>query len=265
MALFRLSAVPLFLLFLAGGALMLAAWAGPVAGDRKLLLWNAGETMLVLGGIGFSVVLWGGMYLSVVEGSRGMPGLRVVEEPTMWPEPAAAYEAMRRSLSDLGFRHEGWFSLDDFDGTHVSAWTRAGRAAFVLCYPPAGLVRLRIVRKFSDGAILVSSTRLNDLCYPPPPGVYVQVRYGAAAEELWAWHLEGEEVFPQAAGPADDPPGEPKDLYVEVTGRWGRHWRSDPTWLLAVEPVEECWRMYRLSGMPVREQIERGWAPSMTR
>jgi hypothetical protein len=46
---------------------------------------------------------------------------------------------------------------------------------------------------------------------------------------------------------------------VAVAARWAGHRRRDPTWLLAVEPVEECWRMYHLSGMPLRQQFERGW------
>lgn len=231
----------------------------PAAAWRKQLLWDAGTSILALGFVLFIAVLWGGVYLVVVEASRGMPGMRAAEEPAMAPEPSAAMEAIGRSLSGLGFRHEGWFSLDDFDETHVSAWRHGDRAAvaFVLNYPLSGWFRLRIVRRFDDGSVLVSSTRLNDVACAPPPGVYVQVRYKATVEELWGWHLEGEKLFPAAGGNWP----EPKDLFIEVGGRWGRHKRSDPTWLLAVEPVEECWRMYRLNGMPVREQIERGWAP----
>lgn len=116
------------------------------------------------------------------------------------------------------------------------------------------MFRLRIVRRFTDGTILVSSTRLNDLAYPCPPGMYLQARHKATAEELCAWHLEAEKLFP-----AGDTRPLPKDLYVETSERRARHRRGDPTWMLAVEPVEECWRMCRLNGMPVKEQIERGW------
>jgi hypothetical protein len=262
MWLLRVSPVPLLLLCLAGGALMAAsAGADQEQGERKQLLWDAGTSLLAMGGVGFIAVLWGGVYLMVVEASRGMPGLRAVEEPTMAPEPTATMEALRRSLTGLGFRHDCWFSLDDFDETHVSAWRHSDRraVAFVLYYPVSGWFRLRVVRRFDDGSVLVSSTRLNDVACAPPPGVYVQARSRATAEELWAWHLEGEKLFP-----AGDSQPEPKELFVEVGARWGRHWRSDPTWLLAVEPVEECWRMYRLNAMPAREQIERGWAPRMT-
>jgi len=84
--------------------------------------------MLVLGGFLFLALLWGGVYLQVVEASRGMPGLRAAVEPAMKPEQAAELQALQRSLSGLGFRHDGWFSLDDFDETHVSAWKHGDRA-----------------------------------------------------------------------------------------------------------------------------------------
>jgi hypothetical protein len=90
------------------------------AGERKQLLWDVGYHLLVLGGVGFIALLWGGVYLQVVEASRGMPGLRAVEQPAMAPEPARKWEALKRALSGLGLRHDGWFSLDDFDETHVS-------------------------------------------------------------------------------------------------------------------------------------------------
>jgi hypothetical protein len=44
-----------------------------------------------------------------------------------------------------------------------------------------------------------------------------------------------------------------------VSSRWAGHRRRDRTWLLAVEPVEEFWRIYWLRGMPLRQQFERGW------
>src|SRR5262249_10817191 len=92
--------------------------------------------------------------------------------------------------------------------------------------------------------------------------MYVQARYRATAEELWAWHLEGEKAFP--ATPEYGARPEPKEVFVEVGGRWGRHQRSDPTWLLAVEPVGERWRLYHLHTMPVREQVARGGAANLT-
>jgi len=175
----------------------------------------------------------------------------------MKPEVAADWETLQRSLSGLGFRQTGWFSLDDFDETHISAWGReGGAAAFVIYAPMAGTFRLRIVSKFAGGAVLASSTRLTDLAYPPPPGVYYQVRNASTPEELWAWHREAEKLFPASDPLAPDPAA---GLYVEVSARWGRHRRNDPTWLFAVEPFEECWRMYRLNGLSVHEQIERGW------
>jgi hypothetical protein len=257
MRLLRLSPGPALLACVAGVVLMLVS-----PPDGKQFLWDAGSASLVLGGLLFVIILWGGVYLQVVEASRGMPGLRTVGEPAMTPERAAAWGALRQSLSGLGFRQDGWFSLDDFDETHVGAWHHGERpaVAFVLYIPASGALLLRFVRRFPGGAILVSSTRLTELSYPPPPRTYVQARKAATVEELWAWHLEGEKLFPFDRPPDDARPAGPKELYVEVSARWGRHRRSDPTWLLAVEPVMECWRMYRLCGMPVRQQVAQGWA-----
>src|SRR5262249_34820634 len=153
-----------------------ATTGGAGTGEWNQLLWGAGTSMLELGGVLFSTLLWGAVYLNVVEASRGMPGLRSVEEPTMAPEPAAKLRALNRALSGLGFRHDGWFSLDDFDETHVSAWRHDEHPAvgFVLYFPLSGAFRLRFVRRFPSGCVLSSSTRLTDLAYPPPPGVYVQ-------------------------------------------------------------------------------------------
>jgi len=225
----------------------------------KETLGEAGATVLLLDGVLVAVVLWGGVYLLVVEASRGMPGLRSVKEPAMTPERAGAWEAFRRSLSGLGFRHEEWFSLDDFDETHISAWEDGARGAFVLYYPMSGAFRLRIVRRFPSGGILVSSTRLNDLAYPPPQGLYVQARKAPTVEALWAWHLEGEALFPDHEAAGDPRVGGGRGLYIEVFARWAEHRRRDRTWLLAVEPFEECWRMYWLCGMPLQRQFDRGW------
>jgi hypothetical protein len=259
MGLLRLSIGPILLTCLAGGVLMFVSTL-PNGPERKKFLWDAGSTTLVVGVALFVVLLWGGVYLQVVEASRGLPGLRSIGEPAMKDEWAAKLRALQVALSGLGFRHDEWFSLDDFDETHVSAWRHEGRsaAAFVLYLPMAGTFLLRYVSRFPDGAVLVSSTRLTDLSCPPPPRTYVQVIKPATVEELWAWHLEGERLFPVSEPTTPDV--SPKELYVEVSTRWGRDRRSDPTWLLAVEPFEECWRMYRLSGMPIHKQIEQGWA-----
>src|SRR5436190_17908992 len=112
-----------------------------------------------------------------------MPGLRTVGQPAMKPEEAAAWEAWQRSLSALGFRPDGWFSLDDFDEMHVSAWRHEDRpvAAFLLFAPAAGTFRLRFISKRAGETVLVSSTRVTELSYPPPSGVYLQVRRAATA------------------------------------------------------------------------------------
>ncbi|HJZ56536.1 MAG TPA: hypothetical protein VKE74_16340 [Gemmataceae bacterium] len=262
MRLLRSSPGPLLLLCAAGGVLMgFATTGGAGTGEWNQLLWGAGTSMLALGGVLFITLLWGAVYLNVVEASRGMPGLRSVEEPTMAPEPAAKLRALNRALSGLGFRHDGWFSLDDFDETHVSAWKHDSHpaAAFVLYFPMGGIFRLRFVRRFPNGGILVSSTRLTDLAIAPPQGLYVQARNKTSVEEFWAWHLEGESLFPIGPPEGDNPPAGPRELFVEVAARWARHRQRDRTWLLAVEPVEECWRIYWLRGMPLRRQFERGW------
>jgi hypothetical protein len=261
MRLLRSSPGPLLLLCLAGGALMVfAANGGPDAGGRNQFLWDAGTSMLALGGVLFVVILWGAVYLQVVEASRGMPGLRSVEEPALAPEPAAKLEALKQALSRLGFRHDEWFSLDDLDETHVSAWKHDEHpaVAFVLYFPVGGMFRLRFVRRFPNGGILVSSSRVVDLAVAPPQGLYVQARHKPSVEELWAWHLEGESLFPTGDPAGDARPG-PRELHVEVSARWAGHRRRDRTWLLAVEPVEECWRLFWLCGMPLRRQFERGW------
>jgi hypothetical protein len=264
MRLLRLSPAVMLLAFVAGVVLVVVSLGLPDSAEAdgwKHTIWDVGSTVLVLDGVLFVVVLWGGVYLLVVEASRGMPGLRPVEEPTMTPEGAATWKALQRSLSDLGFRQDEWFSLDDFDETHISAWQHDAypAALFVLYFPVSGAFRLRIVRRFPSGGILVSSTRVTDLAYAPPQGLYLQVRKAATVEQLWGWHREGETLFPDHAAPGAARPGGPRGLYVEVSARWAGHRRRDRTWLLAVEPVEECWRMYRLCGMPLRRQFDLGW------
>lgn len=250
MRLLRLSPGPIVLLLIAGAFLLATGFHG-----------TAGAALLALGACLFAAVLWGGVYLNVVEASRGHPGLRPVEEPTPAPDPAAEYEALKRSLAGLGFRPAGWFKLDDFDETHIGAWTHDAHAAvaFVMHIPAAGVFRLRFVRKFPNGGVLITSTRLTDLSYEPPQGLYLQMRHKCSVAELWAWHLEGESLFPPP--PVEGTSREaPRALFVGVAARWSGHRRRDRTWLLAVEPVEECWRMYWLCGVPLREQFERGWS-----
>jgi hypothetical protein len=255
----RASPLPVVLTCVAGGILMGAGASKGSEADGRLL-WEVGYHVLVLGGLLFVALLWGGVYLEVVEASRGMPGLKPVSEPEMKPEVADQLRALERSLSNLGFRREEWFCLDDFARTHVGAWQHESHpaAAFVLYYPDGEMFRLRFIRWFPSGGVLVSSTRLVDLACPPPEGVYLQVKKGASAEELWAWHLEAEALFPDA--PGDGGVGPPRELFVALFARWASHKRRDRTWLLAVEPFGECWRLYHLCGMPLEKQFELGWA-----
>ena len=242
--------------------LLLGSFAS--AGEQGQFFRDIGYHLLTLGGLLFVLVLWSGVYLEVVEESRGMPGLRSVGEPAMTPDVADELRRLEQCLSGLGFRHDGWFSLDDFGEMHVSAWQHETHpaAAFILHLPGSGAFRLRFVRRFPSGAILVSTSRLVDLGCPPPDGIYVQMRKGASVAELWAWHLAGESLFLDRDNPAPDNSkvGGPKELYVAVSTRWARHKRRDRTWLLAVEPFGECWRMYHLRGMPLARQFELGWA-----
>ncbi len=262
MGLLRVSALPLLFACLVGGVLMAASLGRHDAGTSEAL-WRAGCNLLALAGVLFIALLWGGVYLMVVEASRGMPGLRPVKEPPLSAEAAAEWRSLQAALSGLGFRPEGWFALDDFDQTHVSPWAHDVHpaAAFVQYSPSGGNFRLRFVRCFTSGGILISTTRLVDLSYPPPQGIYLQARKKASVAELWAWHLEAEALFPNAAGQAlsDPAPGRAQALFVEVAARSARHRRRDRTWLLAVEPFGECWRIYHLTGMPLARQFELGW------
>jgi hypothetical protein len=263
MQLLRVSALPLLFACLAGGALMTASLGPCYDPGTSQALWEAGGSLLAVAGVLLIALLWGGVYLQVVEASRGMPGLRSVPEPILLAEAAAQWRSLQAALYGLGFRPEGWFSLDDFDQTHVSPWAHEVRpaAAFVLYSPSGRTFRLRFVRRFPSGGILISTTRLLELAYLPPQGIYLQARKKASAADLWAWHLEAAALFPDAAGPApsDPAPGGAQALFVAVAARWARHRRRDRTWLLAVEPFGECWRIYHLTGMPLARQFELGW------
>jgi hypothetical protein len=262
MQVLRVSPVPIVLAFVAGVALM-GVSSGPSADEMGPVLWDVGYALVVLSVATFAAVLWCGVYLEVREAARGMPGLRSVGQPEMKPEVAANLREKEQSLSALGFRHDGWFSLDDFAVTHVSAWRHEthSTAAFILYFPVGGNFRLRFVRRFPSGGVLASTTRLTDLSYPPPEGMYLQMRKHASVDELLAWHREAESLFPGASSvPDDTPAGSPRDLFVAIGVRWANHWMRDRTWLLGVEPVGECWRMYHLCGMPLARQFELGWA-----
>jgi hypothetical protein len=241
----------------------MAASRGPHEAGISEAFWEAGCNLLALAVVLLIALLWGGVYLEVVEASQGMPGLRSVQEPTLSAEAAAEWRSLQAALYGLGFRPEGWFSLDNFDQTHVSPWAHEVHpaAAFVLYSPSGDNFRLRIVRRFPSGGILISSTKLVDLAYLPPQGIYLQARKKASAAELWAWHLEAESLFLDAAGrePSDPAPGGAQALFIEVWARWSRHRRRDRTWLLGVEPVGECWRIYHLTGMSLARQFELGW------
>jgi hypothetical protein len=50
------------------------------------------------------------------------------------------------------------------------------------------------------------------------------------------------------------------ELFLEVNFRFAWSVRSRRWWLLRLNPFRECWRMARLCGVSLREQIDTGWA-----
>ncbi len=238
----------------------------PAARALKLRFWAAGWWLLGAGAVTFLALLWATLYLEVREASRGLPGLRVVAAPVIPADRIARLELIERGphgLFGLGFCHAEWFTLNNFEQTHVSAWRHATlpEVAFVLYSPLHRNFRLRFVRHTADTRILVSSTRLGDQAYPPPPGTFIQVRWRGTPADLWAWHLAAEELFPVASPEVAAEAESPINVYAEVSGRFARHHRRGWFWLLSYEPCSELWRQFRLCGVSLRQQIERGWAP----
>jgi hypothetical protein len=239
----------------------------------------------------FFAVIWAVVCFQVVEGSRGLPVPEPIDGPKV-PRHAgngkAALDALQGGLAGLGFEPAGWFYLDNFAMLQVGAWRHcsAPAVAFVL-YEPGGAPRLRFVRRFPDGAVLVSSTRLTDLAPTLPGFLYVQVRKPCSPADLWSWHLEAETLFteqavsssgdervkraPEGFTPGLRPPScrvatspaggsDPMEVFLEVRLRWARHIRSRRLWPLRFNLFRECWLMYWLSGLSLRQQIAEGWA-----
>jgi hypothetical protein len=136
----------------------------------------------------------------------------------------------------------------------------------VLYLPVAGVVRLRIVRRFPDGWVLVTSSRQTDLSYWPSPNTYLQVRRGGTVADLWAWHLAAEELFPSRSVNSKAVVPSPIEVYVELARRNARDYQRVWLWFLRYDPVGELWRILRRRDVSVQRQIERGWAtdPTMT-
>ena len=74
---------------------MTAYAGGP---SRQPILWDVGTSILMFCGASIFVILWGGVYLQVVEASRGMPGLRVIDGTTMVALGIGAGDASRKVL-----------------------------------------------------------------------------------------------------------------------------------------------------------------------
>jgi hypothetical protein len=268
----------------------------PTARARRVAFLWAGGGLLGLSAALFIACPWAGVYIQVMEGSRGLPRPEPIDSPLSTPNrsvPTAALTELQfgpNGLAALGFEPAGWFFRDVFGRMRIGAWRHSSRpeVAFIM-FQRGGDARLRIVRRFADGAILLTSTRLLDLACPPPASVYVQVRKTRSAAELWAWHLEAEALFAEKAAPSragderitrspgdftpsrDGAPssradglagGEraPMEVFMEIVVRWAWFHRAQRLWLLRLNPFRECWRMYWLSGMSLKQQIEEGWA-----
>ena len=100
----------------------------------------------------------------------------------------------------------------------------------------------------------------------PPEYTYLQMRRPCTAEVLWAWHLDAETLFPARSRYAGEVAPTPIDLYTEMSRRVARRHRRHWFWILRYDPFGEAWRMFRMRGASVREQIDRGLAidPAMT-
>jgi hypothetical protein len=302
-----LRATPLILLFgcAAGGVLVIvsASLADTGSQDARHALWWAGVGLLGACGVLFVAFPWAALYVQVMESSRGLPLPQPIDPPPLTPAagiPVADLAELQigpNGLVGLGFDLVGWFYLDNFAGLRIAAWRHCSHpaVAFVL-FQPGGAPRLRIVRRFGDGAILMTSNRLTDLAVGPPASTYVQVRKTRSAAELWSWHLEAEALFAEQAtalrpgderitrSPGDFAPGrggaprlwvdgrtgggsEAMELFMEIVVRFAWLKRSRARWLLGVNPLGECWRMYWLCGLSLKQQIEDGWtvAPEVRR
>jgi hypothetical protein len=279
-----------------GGLVLIASCFTPDAGVPSGVahapepgLWWAGIGLLGVCGALFVAFPWAAVYVQVMEASRGLPVPQPINNPTLRPGtgvPAAELAELQfgpNGLSGLGFQPAGWFYLDNFAGMRIGAWRHPSHpaVAFVM-FQLGGNARLRIIRHFEDGTMLMTSTRLVDVAVIPPASTYVQMRKTRSAAQLWSWHLDAEALFPQQAGatrPGDEhitsSPGDFADGgasvvaeggpdlmagYREVTSRWGWFHRGRRLWLLQLNPFRECWRMYWLCGISLKQQIDDGWA-----
>jgi hypothetical protein len=86
------------------------------------------------------------------------------------------------------------------------------------------------------------------------------MRRPCTAEVLWAWHLDAEALFPARSRNAAEVAATPIDLYTEMSRRVARRHRRHWFWILRYDPFGEAWRIFRMRGVSVREQIDRGLA-----
>src|SRR5262249_18512034 len=151
-------------------------------------------------------------------------------------------------------------------------------AVAFLLFEPVLPARLRIVRRFNSGVILVTSNRLLDLAPDPPASLYVQMLRTHSAAQLWSWHLQAEGLFADEASPSppeheritrspgDFLPGragapslqadvggpkgrDPMEVFMEIVVRFSWRHRARRLWLLRLNPFREYWRLYALRGL----------------
>jgi hypothetical protein len=261
MRILRNAAGPIFLMMLFGGGALVA---GEFLDEEYRWLSPVGGWLLGVGVALTLVVPFTAMYFVAHEALAGYPHRQAIERPTMPVKVDAEAREIEDGLASLGFEHEGWVRLDDFDETHSGLWRHPTHGAVaVLLYLPVGAAcKLRFGTSFPDGWRLTSSTRLADISTPTPPDMYLQVWPGATAEGLWHWHLEAESLFPARSSPrapANPPPV--LEECLEVTRRIARFHTRRWLWFLRQNPVREVWRVVKWKGVSVREQIDRGWVP----
>lgn len=242
----------------------------------------AGLAVVALGALIYLCFIQVALYLTVREGAQGAPLPQRINTPLHADEegiPAGSLAEIQfgpEGLLALGFEPAGWYYIDRFSGYRIGAWLHPARpdVAYIILQP-GGSPRVRFVRQFADGNLLVTTNKKTDLGINTP-SVYVQMRYAPSAAVLWAWHRQATTLFPQdAPGPqADEAPAVPPEvlrergleamgLYIEHSRRCceaslrGRWW-----WLPGSGLIGELLRLSRLPGMSVKQQIEGDWAPA---
>lgn len=255
------------------GAVTLLALAGVIAGIVSLALLRGYITgpALILGSLtAFVGCAQFAVFVGALEGERCQPTPQPINSPLRVDEAGIPVGQLAElqfgpgGLLEVGFEPAGWFYIDNPMEMRYGVWRHAtGPDLAVIFLHPEGTPRLRFIRRFADGNILVSSTRKADLATDPAAGVYMQVWSVPTPRHLWTWHLDAARLFDAAAVDAG---ADPMALYLEVVRRFSEailraRWWWLPGSGLFGELVRMCW----LYGVPVEVQIEDGWAPPIAR